>query len=69
MATTRQNGELEPTALPSCECGELDWSIDHRTEGTRREVRILQCGGCGQVGVAIDDSTTSYIDYIGAVDI
>lgn len=62
--------DLPPTdEIPRCDCGRRDWSIEHSVTGRDRQIRIVQCRSCDQLGVMTGYHTRRVIDYDGSVEV
>lgn len=55
--------------IPRCDCGRNEWSVEYSTNGRDREIRILRCGACDQLGVVTGYHTRSLIDFSGSVEL
>lgn len=55
--------------IPRCDCGMNDWTVEHSATGRDREIRIVRCGACDQLGVVTGYHTRRVIDFGGSVEL
>ncbi len=58
-----------PEEIPRCDCGMNDWTVEHASTGRDREIRIVRCGNCDQLGVVTGYHTRRVNDFAGSIEL